>query len=245
MRVRRGLLFWGLFLVPLGGISLLVRAGVLDADRLSEAWRLWPVILIGVGLAIVIGRSRAAVVGTAVIALVLGSVGGAALASGDIWIGAFSNCTLATGPADQHLQRSGTLDGASAVRLDLRCGTLKLATSARSDWSFDAGYRGPAPIVDASANRLSARVPDGAGERRNDWTIGLPAPAVATISVTSNAASASLDLAGSHLQRLDAEVNAGDLRIDASQGAIDAIDVSMNAGRIRLSVGVAGPARRR
>jgi hypothetical protein len=26
MRVRRGLLFWGLFLIPLGGVTLLVRA---------------------------------------------------------------------------------------------------------------------------------------------------------------------------------------------------------------------------
>src|SRR5689334_12121154 len=118
MRVRRGLLFWGLFLIPLGGISLLVRAGVIDATRLADAWRLWPIILIGVGLAIVLGRSRAAVLATAVIALVLGTLGGAALAGGTTWIGAFSDCGSVRA-SDQHLVRDGSFDPGADVRLDL------------------------------------------------------------------------------------------------------------------------------
>jgi len=236
MRVRRGLLFWGLFLIPLGGISLLVRAGVIDADRLSEAWRLWPLILVGIGLAILLGRSRTAVVGTAVVALVLGSLGGAALASGHLWIGALSDCAIASGPTDQQFQRSGTFDGAAAVRLDLRCGSLSLATSPATEWKLDAAYRGPAPIVDASPGRLDARVPGGSGDRRNDWTVGLPA-SVGSITVTANAAAVTLTVPGSHLTSLDVEMNAGDLRLDASSGAIDEIDLSMNAGRIRLDAG--------
>ncbi|HLO35881.1 MAG TPA: DUF5668 domain-containing protein [Candidatus Deferrimicrobium sp.] len=239
MRVRRGLLFWGLFLIPLGGISLLVRAGVVDADRLSEAWRLWPLILVGIGLAIVLGRSRTAVLGTAVIALILGTLGGSALASGNLWIGAFSDCTIASGPTDQKLQQSGTLDSGAAVRLDLRCGSLTVSTASGTGWSLDAAYRGTAPIVDASASRLAVRVPGGGSDRRNDWTVGLPAAAVGSISVSTNAAGATLVLPGSHLTRLDADVNAGDLRIDATQGAIDEIDLSMNVGRIRLDVGSA------
>lgn len=237
MRVRRGLLFWGLFLIPLGGISLLVRAGVLDADRLTDAWRLWPLILIGIGLAILLGRSRTAVVGTAIIALVLGTLGGAALASGHLWLGVLSDCAVASGPTDQQLQRSGTFDAGAAVRLDLRCGSLKLTTASTADWNLDAAYRGPAPLVDSSPSRLAVRVPGGSGERRNDWTIGLPAAAVGTISVTTNAGSATLDLPGSHLAKLDAEMNAGDLRIDASGGAVDEIDLTVNAGRIRFAAG--------
>lgn len=37
MRIRRGLLFWGLFLIPLGGIPLLARAGTIDAARFADA----------------------------------------------------------------------------------------------------------------------------------------------------------------------------------------------------------------
>ena len=239
MRVRRGLLFWGLFLIPLGGITLLVRAGVFSADQLSEAWRLWPLILVGIGLAILLGRSRTAALGTAVVALIVGSLGGAAHASGNFWIGGLSDCAIGGAPTDQQLERTGTLQPGAAVRLDVRCGSLNVTTGAGTDWRLDAGYRGPAPIVDASSSRLSVRVPGGPGERHHDWTIGLPAAAVGTISLTANAARADLDLPGAHVARLDADMNAGDLRIGASSGAIDEIDLSMNAGQIRLDAGAA------
>ena len=245
MRIRRGLLFWGLFLIPLGGISLLVRGGVLDADRLSEAWRLWPLILIGIGLAILLGRSRTAIAGTAVVALILGSLGGAALASGHLRVGALSDCAIASGPTDQHVTRSGSFDGGAAVRLELRCGSLDLATVQGTAWQLDAAYRGPAPTVTATTNRLDIRVPGGNGDRRNDWTVRLPAAGtglptgVGSLSLSANAASATLRLPGSHVTSLGAEMNAGDLRIDASQGAIDEVDLSMNAGRIRMAVGAA------
>jgi hypothetical protein len=237
MRVRRGLLFWGLFLIPLGGITLLVRAGVLDADRLSEAWRLWPLVLIGIGVAIVLGRARTAVVGTAVVALVLGAIGGAALASGNVWIGDISDCATASRPTDAHLVRDGTFDPAAAVRLELRCGSLAVTTSGESSWRLDAAHRGPAPLVDSSPSRLDVRVPAGGGERRNDWRVTLPAASAGTLTITANAASTTVDLPGSHLARLEAEMNAGDLRIDSSGGAVDDLDLSMNAGRIRLLAG--------
>ena len=37
MRIRRGLLFWGLFLIPLGVIPLLAREGVIDLSGIGEA----------------------------------------------------------------------------------------------------------------------------------------------------------------------------------------------------------------
>ena len=249
MRVRRGLLFWGLFLIPLGGISLLVRGGVLDADRLSEAWRLWPLILIGIGLAILLGRSRTAIAGTAVVALILGSLGGAALASGHLWVGALSDCAIASGPTDQHVTRTARAPppppvpgpapspGAAPVRLELRCGSLDLATVQGTAWQLDAAYRGPAPTVTATTNRLDIRVPGGNGDRRNDWTVRLPAAGtglptgVGSLSLSANAASATLRLPGSHLTSLGAEMNAGDLRIDASQGAINEVDLSPTSPR--------------
>jgi len=240
MRVRRGLLFWGLFLIPLGGITLLVRAGVLDAERLTDAWRLWPLILVGIGLAIVVGRSRTAVIGTAVVALVVGSLGGAALASGHLWIGAVSDCAVASGPADQHVQRSGAFDGTAAVRVSLDCGSVTVTTEQRGDWQLDAAFRGPAPQVEASAGRLDVRVPGGVGPRRNDWTLGLPATSIGSMTLTANAAAATLSLADTHLTSLDGEMNAGDLRIDLTRGAIDDLDLSMNAGRIRLDSGSSG-----
>ena len=75
MRIRRGLMFVGLFLIPLGAIPLLVRAGYLPDDLITGIWRWWPLLLVGLGIALLLGRSKAGLIGTAVIALVLGTLG--------------------------------------------------------------------------------------------------------------------------------------------------------------------------
>ena len=50
MRVNRGLLNWGIFLVVLGAIPLAVQLRVLDPQLAADLVRLWPLILIGLGL---------------------------------------------------------------------------------------------------------------------------------------------------------------------------------------------------
>ncbi len=239
MRVRRGLLFWGLFLIPLGGVPLLVRASGLDPDRLAEVWRFWPLVLIGVGIAIIGGRTGSVAIGTAIVALVLGTIGGTALASGNLWIGALSNCGIAGGPDDQHVDRTGSFGSPATIRLDLRCGTLDVGPASGSDWSLKADYRGPEPLVSATPDGLDVRVPSGNGERRQDWTVRLPAAGTRDIDLTANAASTTLDVGGMTLAGIDAEMNAGDLRIDAGSATLDRVHVTMNAGRIRLIVGSA------
>ena len=72
MRIRSGLLFWGLFFILLGGLPLLVRAGALDPNAFSEAWRLWPLLLVAFGVALIFGRSRAGILATVVAAVALG-----------------------------------------------------------------------------------------------------------------------------------------------------------------------------
>ncbi|HET7702030.1 MAG TPA: hypothetical protein VFK35_01410 [Candidatus Limnocylindrales bacterium] len=234
MRVRRGLLFWGLFLIPLGGISLLVRAGIVGADQLSGAWRLWPLILIAIGLAIVLGRVRTTVLATAIVAIVAGSIGGAVLAGGPIW---FGDCAIAGSSADQRLERTGQLEVGAAIRLDLRCGSVAVTTETGSDWRIDAVYRKTAPIIDATTSRLAVRAPDDRAEQHQQWRIDLPAAMIGTMAVNASAASATVDLPGAHVAELVADVNAGDLRIDASAGSLDEVDLTMNAGRIRLALG--------
>ena len=41
MRIDRGLLRWGVFLIVLGSVPLAVRAGYLDTDTVRRAWELW------------------------------------------------------------------------------------------------------------------------------------------------------------------------------------------------------------
>ena len=237
MRVRRGLLFWGLLLIPLGGIPLLVRAGGIDADWLVDAWRLWPLVLIGAGLAVLIGRTRASVVGTAVIALTIGSIGGAVIAAPDSLIGAVTNC-VPTGPTET-MNRDGTFTSGASVVLDLRCGSVAVTAGVDDAWSLDAGYRGTAPTVDSSADRLSVRSAASARAAHDEWTVRLPAGQLDALQLTANAGTAQVNLGDAALARLGADLNAGDFRLDAADSPIERLSVTMNAGRIRIEAGAA------
>src|SRR6188768_2858570 len=82
MRVNRGLLGWGVFFIVLGAVPLAVRNGLLSEAALANAWQLWPLLLIGAGLGLILSRTKLAIVGGLVIAVTFGLMGGAVLASG-------------------------------------------------------------------------------------------------------------------------------------------------------------------
>ena len=236
MRIRRGLLFTGLFLIPVGGLTLLVRGGYLDADVLRDAWRLWPLVLVGLGLGILLGRTRGAALGTAIAALAIGTIVGAGLASGSLvgfGVCSDSNANLQT------LDRSGTFDGPATVRMDLRCGTLDLGTEAGAGWHFQSRYAGSPPIVDADAVRLAVRAP-GDVVRHQEWTVRLAPDKVGDVELTINAASGTMRLDGASLTRLGVQANATDIAVAAGAAKVARLDISVNAGRARVTLG-AGP----
>jgi hypothetical protein len=235
MRIRRGLLFWGLFLIPLGVVPLLVRAGTIQANIITDLWRWWPLLLIALGIAVLLGRSQASLVGTALVALVLGTLGGSALASGNFWIPSIAECAGPGGQATA-LDRDGTFPGGATVTIDLDCGSVDLAVESGSGWRVHADYRGPAPRVEATGTGLELRTPDGSGQHRQDWTVAVGADALRDVDLQVNAASASAMLDGATLSRLAADMNAGDLRIDGSGATIDRLDLSVNAGRLRVTL---------
>ena len=82
MRLNRSLLGWGVFFIVLGSVPLAVRSGILDADLVRRAWELWPLILVGIGLGLILSRTRVAFVGGLVVAVTLGLMGGALVTAG-------------------------------------------------------------------------------------------------------------------------------------------------------------------
>lgn len=239
MHIRRDLLASGLFLIPIGAITLLVRAGTIGPDALLDVPRLWPLVLVGLGLAILLGRSRAASLGTATVALVAGAIVGSAIASGPVWIGSVTECGPVAG-ATQHVDRSGTFGGPADVDLQLRCGSVALSTRPGADWALAGDYQGPAPEISDASDRLAIRVPAGSGVRHHDWTIRAPAERLRSIALTSNAATGSLVLDGATLSAVRIEANAGDVVIDAGHATVGRVDVELNAGRARITLGT-GP----
>lgn len=58
MRVDRRFLGWGVFFILLGAVPLVVRAGYLTQAQVAGSWSLWPLILIGIGVGILLSRTR-------------------------------------------------------------------------------------------------------------------------------------------------------------------------------------------
>jgi Domain of unknown function (DUF5668) len=234
MRIRRGLLFAGLFLIPLGGITLLVRAGTIPADAFDDIWRLWPLILIGFGVALLLGRSRAASVGTAVAALVLGTLVGGAIASGTGFVGSVGDCGMSG--TWSRLDQSGTFEADAAVAVDLRCGSVALGTSAGSGWQVAADYQGTPPTVNGDGDGLEVDAA-GDGARHDDLTVTVPMERLDSVDVRLNAATGSLVLDGAALSLLAVDANAGDVKVDAGSATVATLDVTMNACRLRVTLG--------
>jgi cell wall-active antibiotic response 4TMS protein YvqF len=237
VRVRRGLLFLGLFLIALGAVPLLVRAGVLDADLVAQAWRLWPLLLVALGLTLILGRSRAGILGTVVAALALGTVAGGALAASTLWLGNVGGCSSTSSAADHRTEDSGTFAGPATVEFDLNCGTLDVSMTPGNDWHLIAGHQGDPPRVDKSVDSLSVHSPDVLGNRRQSWQVELPSDQTSDIAITANASTGTIALGGATLATLKADLNAGDLRIDVTEGRVSTVDISVNAGRVRIRTG--------
>lgn len=232
MHLNRGLLFWGLALVTAGATALAVQQGYIDRDVVADAWRLWPVILIAIGLSIVLARTPFAVLGTLLAALILG-FGAGALVS----VGPSVACT-GNVPSDLTTE-SGTFDmetiATASVNLDFNCGDLNVAMADGSGWTAATASDGSREIVvEAGGGSLDVSATDEEGWNwdggKQRWDIGLGAEHPYDLEISANAASVDLDLVGGTFDRLQIDPNAASLSIDLSGASVADFDMSMNAG---------------
>lgn len=239
VRIRRDNLFWGLVFLGLGGVPLLVRAGTIDPSVFVDVGRWWPVALIAIGLLLILGRSRAALLGVVVAGLTIGTLGGGMLATGSGIVGGLTDCGALGGEVQpgQSSQQGGTFQGDASVAVEVDCGAVELVVVPGADWDVVARHGGEPPRIEADASSLTIASPGGFAVGDQDWRIELPADRVRELRYESNAGAGTLQLDGATLGRLAAELNAGDLRILAGAAAIDEVRASVNAGRIRLTLG--------
>jgi hypothetical protein len=244
MRVNRGLLSWGVFLIVLGAVPLAVESGRVDEEVVRQAWQLWPVILIGIGLGLLLQRTKAAVVGTLVVAVTFGLMGGAALATGMGGIpGSWSSCGIGDGDGGTPFEsQTGPFISDAAVDIELDCGEVTIGAQAGGAWSVaGSDATGEGPELTASADRLivGSRDQAGAGLNREGqrWQIGLPTDPAITLGLSINAGSGEAVLAGMHVPTTSATVNAGSLRLDLSETQdVATVDATVNAGSITVTL---------
>jgi hypothetical protein len=240
MHIDRRLLGWGVFFILLGAIPLAVRAGYLSETQV-EGWpSLWPILLIGWGLGLLLRRTPVEWIGGAVGAVVLGVMAGGALATGFGGVSMFGGCGDGQGTA--FTTQRGTLTGGGQVNVDFSCGTLAIEGADGSDWSVagtDRGGRGPR--IDVSGSAVSIETPAGSFWEntggQNNWTVGVPRASQVGLGMTLNAGRGSADLTGANITSASLTVNAGDFRLDLADAAqLGDVNATVNAGQAIVSL---------
>jgi hypothetical protein len=237
MTVRRGLLYFGVFLVAAGGVTLLVSAGVLDADRVADALAWWPLAIIAIGAGLVLRRTRAAVPGGVIAAAVPGLMFGAMfVAVPDLP----TPCTDTPSDGGTAIARHGSFGSSARVELELSCGDLAVATAPGTAWSLqgtnghnrttEVSSTGDALSISSSANRSRWGWNAGA----DDWNVTLPSGTRLDLDTDVNAGRGTLDLAGARLGTFGLDLNAGAVTVDLAQATLDRLDVTVNAGAATL-----------
>jgi len=233
MHVDRRFLGWGVFFIVAGGVALAVRAGALSADQVSQVWRLWPLVLVALGVAIVLARTPLGWLGGILVAATFGLLAGSAFSGGLVGpTCGFDLADRAPGSGAETTVDGQLAEGAS-VALAFDCGALNVTTAPGTAWSL-AYRQDRVPRVDATPQALDIRAPEGSFlGGGSDWRLSLPDDPRFALDVTANGASVDLRLANARLSRFKGTFNAGSFVLDLSGADLAAsggLDVQVNAG---------------
>lgn len=266
MRINRSLLNWGVFLIALGGVPLAVDQGWVEPDIASDLGRLWPLILVGIGLGLILRWTPMAWFGGALVAATFGVIFGAAAVSlrdNDLTnvqgiIPAIASGACADGgPGAASTTAEGIAsDEAFTLALSLPCGELTVERADTPTWRVDATHdAGEGPRIDESTGSAGAAGitirDDGAAEvafigrqSRSDWAVEVPADAALTMIMTFDAAQGTVDTGQGPVSRLSSTLNAADVTFDLGAADVsEEVDVALtlNAsyGRLVLPAGSA------
>lgn len=247
MRVNRDLLGWGVFFIVLGAVPLAVRGGVVDAAVVRRAWELWPLILVGIGLGLILARTKAALLGGLVVAVTFGLMGGALIATGFNPGAGITSCGFGAGDeGTPFAEQRGAFTRDATIRLDMSCGSLDVAAADGDGWTL-AGLSddGRPPEIRRDDGQLVVTSPERRGvaivNAASSWRVTLPRSGTVRLVLAVNAGSATVGLPGMTVPAAEVDVNAGDARVDLS-GARDVrqLDASANAGSLVLLLPVPG-----
>ena len=242
MHIRRGFLGWGVFLILAGAVPLLVRSGYLTSDQIGHLWQLWPLIIIGIGVGLILSRTRFDFVGGLIVAATFGLMLGGVLSLGSI--------PLTRGVCGQQAgsvafpSRDGTFAGSGGIELRLDCGNMHVSVAPGNTWHLDGtDADGHGPDVTSSDSKLTVHSPDHGGAAfwafgpRDLWNVKVPDASTIDLDLQLNAGEATVDLAGASLAGVDVELNAGSATVDmGSAKAIKTLDTTLNAGSSGLTL---------
>ena len=214
MRIDRRLLGWGLFFILVGAIPLATRAGALDPEVVGRWPTLWPLLLIGWGVGLLLRGTPIDWVGGAVTTIVFGIMGGGLLASG------FAGAPISTGcggqgPGTAFATQSGSFGTDGRLNVELSCGSLTIRTTPGAAWSISGtASDGDSPEIDVDDNGSDVDI-EASGSSffgasgRTDWTVSVPTDPRVSLGITVSAGEGSIELGDANLGSVNLTVNAG------------------------------------
>lgn len=217
---RRGGVVWPLILIFVGGVFLLQNTGYLPPNFWVNLWRLWPVVLVLIGVELLLAHRVPwlALVGLAAVVLCLGAVGV------HVW-----------GPASSGPQTTTTastnLEGASQAAVTVRfgAGTLNLGPilQPQPDQLASMTFQGPQQLAPQPRYSVSS---SGVGqlEYQNSSSAG---PGFGPFANgQSDAAQMDLNLSPNvPITTLNVQTGATQARVDLSSLQVKALDMSIGA----------------
>lgn len=233
----RRFLYWGVFFVAFGAITLAAQARLIDQAPVVDALRLWPVVVVALVLAILVRHTSYSLPAWLAMASLSGLAVGGVIATGPR---VALDCTAGARPVLQSEQ--GAFDGPATVDVKSGCGTLAVSTVPGSSWRLDSGDAGRATATVSSTStglRVDAGTTDewdvGASSRET-WRLALPTSRIEQLRLALSAGEGVVDLAGADIGSLAISGDATELRVDLSQARLATLAASMRLGGLSLSL---------
>lgn len=232
MTINRRFLYTGVFFLAAGGMALAARALAPTPDDIAAAFRLWPVAVIAIGIALLLRRTRFGLAG----GLIAAALPGLLLGGLVVAVPTLPGACVSTGVGPGSATRRGTFSGDGSVNLRLACGDLTVTAAPGGGWLVETSGTASGPVIEASDRLLSvtssARRATGelawGGEA---WHVTLPEAGVVDLTAQVDAGRGTFDLAGARLGAVRLDLNAGEATVDLGAASAGSLSVHVNAGR--------------
>jgi hypothetical protein len=236
-RVRHGSVFLPLVLIGLGIVFLLSNLGVVDWEAFGNLVRLWPLLLVALGLDLLLGRGvLGGLVTFLIVAVVLAGIAVSVFYFGGPWQG-----PLVEEPISQ------SLEGASRAEVELAFGAGRLEVGASSDPT--ALVEGRIAIVKNEDLRRSFSSSGGTARftlktqshftgraRDRVWTLRLNPTVPLSLKIATGVGEADLDLGGLRLTDFELQGGVGNAHILLPAHGRSSGRISGGVGKVRVTV---------
>jgi Domain of unknown function (DUF5668) len=235
-----GRLFWGLVVIVLGVLFLAANLGWIDVGFVLSLWRLWPLILVVIGLNLLLGGRNRSLAAVLIILIVAGGLGIA-------WAGwhsgspaAFGGGTVTTTPITQPANPAVTSGSA-----DISVGSAEVVIQGQSAarglvvGTFTTG-RTPKISQGVTNGAYSLNVGTegqggvwilpwmGVGSERERLELGLSPAVPWTVRVDGGATKTEIDLTTVRLQDLNVDAGASSVRVIVGSTVAEGAQVTIN-----------------